>query len=234
MSEEKKTEEGALASEKHLLTFARVPLLGRVKSRLAAGVGEAAALAVYHELLAITHAAIVEAAVPATVWLADTAGPLPTTAETQHWPNLAARCQPAGDLGLRMATAFADAFAARAGRVAIIGTDCPGLRAAHLTQAFALLETHEVVLGPATDGGYYLLGLRQPQPELFQNKAWSTKSVLTDTMADARRLGLRVALLPELRDVDTAADLAAWRSGETSPTIGQSITSNDVPTPVKR
>jgi glycosyltransferase A (GT-A) superfamily protein (DUF2064 family) len=75
-----------------------------------------------------------------------------------------------------------------------------------------LLAAHDVVLGPAPDGGYYLLGLRQPQPELFQNKAWSTDSVLADTLADAHRLGLRVALLPELRDVDTAADLAAWRA----------------------
>ena len=96
--------------------------------------------------------------------------------------------------------------------MAIIGTDCPGLRASHLAGAFAALETADVVLGPATDGGYYLLGLRQPQPELFRNKAWSTDSVLADTVADARRLGLRVALLPELRDVDDVDDLAAWNA----------------------
>ena len=90
--------------------------------------------------------------------------------------------------------------------------DRPGLRADHLTQAFALLAEHDVVLGPATDGGYYLLGLRQPRPELFLNKEWSTDSVLVDTIADAQRLGCRVALLPELRDVDTADDLATWRA----------------------
>lgn len=195
-----------------LLVFARVPDLGRVKSRLAAGVGQPAALAVYHELLAITNAAIVAAEVPATVWLADTAGPEPTPAETREWATHDTRCQPEGDLGARMATAFAAAFAAGVQRVAIIGTDCPGLRASHLTQAFAELETADLVLGPATDGGYYLLGLRQPCPELFANKAWSTDSVLTDTLTDARRLGLRVALLPELRDVDTAADLAEWNA----------------------
>lgn len=194
----------------HLLVFARVPALGRVKSRLAAGVGQPAALAVYRELLAITNAAIVEAGAPATVWLADTAGPEPTATEAQEWATLAACCQPEGDLGERMTTAFAAAFATGAERVAIIGTDCPGLRASHLTQAFAALEDADVVLGPATDGGYYLLGLRQPQPELFQNKTWSTDSVLSDTLADAHRLGLRVALLPELRDVDNAGDLAAW------------------------
>ena len=196
----------------HLLVFARVPAWGRVKSRLAAGVGPSAALAVYRELLAITNAAIVEADVPATVWLADTAGPEPTAAEAQEWTTQAARSQPDGDLGERMNTAFAAAFATGAGRVAIIGTDCPGLRASHLIQAFGALESADLVLGPATDGGYYLLALRQPQPTLFANKTWSTDSVLTDTLADARHLGLRVALLSELRDVDNAEDLAAWNA----------------------
>ena len=198
--------------EAHLLIFARVPALGRVKSRLAAGVGQPAALAVYHELLAITRTAAVAAQVPTTVWLADAAGPEPSAAEAQEWAAMTTRCQAAGDLGERMTAAFAAAFAAGASRVAIIGTDCPGLRADHLRQAFALLAEYDVVLGPATDGGYYLLGLRQPQPELFQNKEWSTATVLTDTVADAHRLSRRVALLPELRDVDTAADLAVWRA----------------------
>ena len=211
--EEVQVEASAAVADAQLLVFARVPALGRVKSRLAAGIGEAAALAVYHELLAITRRAIAEAGVPATIWLADTAGPVPTVPEAQEWAELRTCCQPTGDLGHRMAAAFAAAFAAGAGRVAIIGTDCPGLRASHLTQAFAQLQTHDVAVGPATDGGYYLLGLRAPQPELFLNKTWSTDSVLADTLADAQRLGLSVARLPELRDVDTAADLAVWRAG---------------------
>jgi glycosyltransferase A (GT-A) superfamily protein (DUF2064 family) len=73
------------------------------------------------------------------------------------------------------------------------------------------LADHDLVLGPATDGGYYLLGLRAPQATLFQGKSWSTATVLAETLADAQRLGLRIALLPELADVDTADDLAAWR-----------------------
>lgn len=208
------TETSPPGSDAHLLVFARVPALGLVKTRLAAGVGAPAALEIYHELLGITRAAIAESGVPATIWLAGTAGPAPTEQESTEWPGLAACCQPAGDLGARMTAAFDDAFAAGAGRVAIIGTDCPGLRASHLTQALARLETADLVLGPATDGGYYLLGLRQPHPALFQQKAWSTDSVLRDTLADARRLGLRVALLPELRDVDNADDLAVWRAAQ--------------------
>ncbi len=197
----------------HLLVFARVPALGRVKSRLAAGVGLPAALAVYRELLAITNAAIVAAGVPATVWLAGTAASAPTAAEAREWAAHAICGQPGGDLGERMAAAFAATFAAGAGRVAIIGTDCPGLRAAHLTEAFAALATADVVIGPAADGGYYLLGMNKLQLNLFRDKTWSTDSVLAETLADAHRLGLRVALLPELRDLDTAADLAAWNTG---------------------
>lgn len=212
MSEKMTVEQKEGLAGAHVLVFARVPALGRVKSRLAAGIGEPAALAVYHELLVITRDAIVASGIPATVWLADAAGPIPTATEAQEWAALPTRCQETGDLGQRMTAAFAAAFAAGASRVVIIGTDCPGLRAEHLTQAVGLLNEHDVVLGPATDGGYYLLGLRQPQPELFQNKAWSTASVLTDTHADAHRLGLSAALLPALRDVDNAEDLAVWRA----------------------
>ena len=201
-----------LAGPPHLLVFARVPVLGRVKTRLAAGVGAEAALAVYLELLGVTRTAVTSAAVPVTVWLADTVGSRPTTEEAREWRGLAARSQAAGDLGQRMAAAFDAAFAAGAGRVVIIGTDCPGLTAALLGEAVAHLVHHDAVLGPATDGGYYLLGLRRPVPELFVNKAWSTASVLADTLADAKQLQLSVALLPELQDVDTVEDLTVWRN----------------------
>jgi rSAM/selenodomain-associated transferase 1 len=195
----------------HLLIFAREPVLGRVKTRLAAGIGAEAALAVYRELLAITAKAV--AHVPATVWLAEApALPAAPTVPRPEWPGLPWRVQPATDsLGARMAHAFAEAFGAGAERVAIIGTDCPGLRASLLEQAFAQLSTHDLVLGPADDGGYYLLGLNKLVPELFEHKSWSTASVLPDTLADAARLGLRVALLPPLPDIDSAEDLAAWR-----------------------
>ncbi|MDO7875900.1 TIGR04282 family arsenosugar biosynthesis glycosyltransferase [Hymenobacter sp. ASUV-10] len=194
---------------RHLIIFARQPVLGRVKTRLAADIGDTAALAVYRELLTITATAVGAAGIPATVWLAD-APDLPT-AELPEWPGLPWLLQPAGDLGHRMAAAFATAFVAGASAVAIIGTDCPGLRAAHLEQAFELLQHHDIVLGPATDGGYYLLAMKELHMLLFANKEWSTATVRAATLADAARLGLRVALLPQLADVDTVADLRAWR-----------------------
>ena len=197
----------------HLLIFAREPVLGRVKTRLAAGIGAEAALAVYRELLALTAAAVAESQIPATVWLAEApAGGGDLAQPRPEWPGLPWRVQPAADsLGARMAQSFSEAFAAGAGRVVIIGTDCPGLSAELLRQAFDQLLRAEVVVGPADDGGYYLLGMNKLEPELFANKDWSTATVLPDTLADAARLGLRVAQLPTLHDVDSAQDLATWR-----------------------
>lgn len=213
MNEQPEPGQSAAGAAGRVLVFARWPVLGRVKSRLAAGIGAEAALAVYRELLAITHDAVAQAGVPSTVWLADEVGPLLN--ENEAWLQRDARLQAlGGDLGYRMAEAFAAAFAEGAKQVVIIGTDCPGLRASHLIGALTHLGEADLVLGPATDGGYYLLGLRAPCAKLFERKAWSTATVLADTLADAQRLGLRVALLPPLRDVDDAADLAAWQAGE--------------------
>jgi len=196
----------------HLLVFAREPVLGRVKTRLAAGIGAEAALTVYRELLALTAAAVAAAQVPATVWLAEAPAAFDPTQARPEWPGLLWRVQPAaGSLGERMAQAFGEAFAAGAGRVVVIGTDCPGLSAELLRQAFDQLLSHDMVVGPADDGGYYLIGMTELHPALFANKAWSTATVLPDTLADAARLGLRVAQLPTLHDVDSAQDLATWR-----------------------
>ncbi|GAA3927095.1 TIGR04282 family arsenosugar biosynthesis glycosyltransferase [Hymenobacter algoricola] len=193
----------------HLLIFARHPELGRVKTRLARTLGDAAALAVYGELLALTRAAAGGLAqTHKTVWFADHA---PAEPDAQ-WAGYETRLQPAGELGHRMSAGFAQAFAAGATAAVIIGTDCPALTTEHLQAAFAHLETHDVVLGPAEDGGYYLLGLKKVYSALFAGKVWSTDSVLSATLADAQHLGLRVALLPRLQDVDTEADLMTWRA----------------------
>ncbi|MBC8082524.1 MAG: TIGR04282 family arsenosugar biosynthesis glycosyltransferase [Hymenobacter sp.] len=202
-------------SPHHLLIFARHPELGRVKTRLAAGIGAAAALVVYEELLRHTYAATVAVAARKTVWLAE--APIAAGTVPETWPGYERLLQPPGDLGLKMQAAFACAFAAGAQAALIIGTDCPSLTAALLTHAYAALATHDVVVGPAEDGGYYLLGMKELHTDLFTNKSWSTDSVLAHTLADAARLGLRVAQLPTLRDVDDAADLAAWRAAGNLP-----------------
>lgn len=113
------------------------------------------------------------------------------------------------DLGARMAQVFESLFAEGYQRVLLVGTDVPTLPGGYYTQAFRQLETHDLVLGPAQDGGYHLIGLTRPVPELFLGMPWSTDQVLALTTSKAKALGLKTVLLPVCRDVDTIEDLKA-------------------------
>lgn len=117
--------------------------------------------------------------------------------------------QPPGELGERIDAAFAHAIAAGARRIVVIGSDTPHIGVARLAAAFERLETTDLVLGPARDGGYYLIALRARCRELFEGVAWSTRRVLEQTLANAARAGLRVAQLDELDDIDGAEELAS-------------------------
>lgn len=117
--------------------------------------------------------------------------------------------QEGDDLGARMSAAFASAFASGARRVAVIGTDLPWVSREIVLEAFASLDDHDVVIGPAQDGGYYLLALSRHRPALFDGIAWSTPAVLSATAERAGALGLTVRLLEPLRDIDTIEDLRA-------------------------
>src|SRR5207253_9973281 len=115
--------------------------------------------------------------------------------------------QEGDDLGTRMSGAMQKAFGLGHRTVILTGTDVPTFTRSHLTQAVDHLITHDVVLGPTLDGGYYLIGLRAPVPELFQGIAWSTVGVLEETRKTAAAKGLSVALLPPCRHLDTVEDL---------------------------
>jgi len=118
-----------------------------------------------------------------------------------------------GDLGERMARAAGEAVGQRR-RVVIVGADCPGIYTATLSEAFAALDETDVVFGPASDGGYYLVGVAGKGDglrELFSGIAWGGERVLAESLRISKRMGLSVSLLGELRDVDTAADLGAWQ-----------------------
>jgi rSAM/selenodomain-associated transferase 1 len=115
-----------------------------------------------------------------------------------------------GDLGHKMHSCFERAFTLGNQRVVIIGTDCPDIEQTTLTQAFYSLELHDLVLGVAEDGGYYLIGLNQPIAELFQNIIWGTEQVLNQTQNIAQQLKLNVHYLPTLDDVDRPEDLKIW------------------------
>jgi len=196
-----------------ILVFARYPEPGRAKTRLIPALGPQGAIDLYRQLTELTLAQVKawgqDQSVDVTVWFAGQA-----VAPMVRWlgDDLTYRQQPSGDLGDRMGTAFQAAFDQGYQQAIAIGTDCPWLDRAILAQAAQALASHDLVLGPANDGGYYLIGLRQYYPQLFQNIPWSTAEVLARTVAIAQALGLTMAYLPTLTDIDTPEDLAFWQS----------------------
>ncbi|HLY38939.1 MAG TPA: TIGR04282 family arsenosugar biosynthesis glycosyltransferase [Candidatus Binatia bacterium] len=183
--------------------MARHPEPGRVKTRLARVLGTNAATALYRAF--ILDLADRLATLPyAVTWAVDPPGAPFTTVV----PHARCRAQEGADLGERMTRAFAAEFAEGGGAVAMIGADIPHLPATVFAEtAAALGRDADVVLGPAEDGGYYLVGLTVPAPALFTGVAWSTPDVLATTLARARDAGLRTHLLPPTFDVDEPADL---------------------------
>lgn len=186
-----------------LMLFVRNPELGKVKTRLAASVGPEEALAIYMHLLQHTKQITEQLAMDKAVYYSNEV--------EQHdlWPNdkYKKQVQADGDLGEKMAAAFQNAFDQGYTSVVIIGSDCHQLTPEIIEKAFEELKIHEVVIGPALDGGYYLLGMNHLHPELFQNKRWSTEHVFPDTLYDIERLHLSHKVLPELSDIDHVEDL---------------------------
>lgn len=192
-----------------VMVFFRAPRKGTVKTRLAAKVGQDAALATHLELVELTLARLhsissVELRVTPDDALAEVA-PMVRSGWTLS-------PQGGGDLGDRLARGFTTAFARRPGRWIAIGTDCPEITAADIETAWARLATADVVLGPALDGGYWLIALRSPHPELFCEIPWGGPDVFASTCRLARSAGLEVAELRHLGDVDTLEDWSAWRA----------------------
>lgn len=188
-----------------LIVFARAPRLGQVKTRMAATMGEAAACEAYREMLRglFENLAKVKGA-EAAVAPADAEGELREFVPS-GWR---VRPQAEGPLEARLVEAFRNAFAEGAQRVAIIGSDCPEITGTHIRGAFKALREADAVFGPATDGGYWLAGLKAPRAELFEGIPWSTPEVLGSTLARAKSLGLKIDLLEILADIDTEQD---WR-----------------------
>ncbi len=192
-----------------VVIFVKAPRTGTVKTRLAQGIGSEAATAVYCTL--------VEALLQNLTALFEVElrfAPDDAAAEIEPWrhPLWRVRPQGDGDLGQRLSNAFAQAFAEGVQRVVIIGSDCPVVTAQDIVDAWTALLQHDVVLGPATDGGYWLIGLHSPQPALFQTIHWSTQAVLRETQDRARAARLNVHLLRELSDVDTEKDWQEYRA----------------------
>ncbi|KOF04047.1 glycosyltransferase [Roseivirga seohaensis subsp. aquiponti] len=189
-----------------LIIFVKNPELGRAKTRLAATVGEEAALAIYKRLLERTKSITQPLAVDKTVFYDQALG------ENDLWSaeDYSKEVQSTGDLGVKMLEAFQSSFAKGYERICIIGSDCYDLTTEILNQAFSSLEKHDAVIGEAVDGGYYLIGMNRLITDVFQNKKWSTEEVFPSTIQDFKKKGISYFELPILNDVDTEEDLGDW------------------------
>ncbi|MCX7550901.1 TIGR04282 family arsenosugar biosynthesis glycosyltransferase [Xanthomarina sp. F2636L] len=188
-------------SKKAIIIFARNPELGKCKTRLAETIGDHAALNVYKYLL--QHTANITEKVTADKFV--------FYSEHIHkndiWDEdiFIKKLQQGSDLGVRMKNAFLELFNSGYEKIVILGSDILDLKSEHISKAFHTLDTQDVVIGPAFDGGYYLLGMKQLHPHIFENKRWGTHTVLKDTLEDLKQLN--TYQLETLNDIDTFEDL---------------------------
>ena len=187
-----------------VVVFGRVPEAGRVKTRLAAAIGAAAAAQVYTALLEHALAEALASGYPVTLALAEAVGPGVAWAPP---PGIGVELQVGGDLGERMAAAFAARFATGVETVVLVGSDAPGLDAALMRRAAVACARVPVVLTPALDGGYALVAQRAPGAALFDGVPWSSPDTLAATRVVLQRLGIAHEELDAVRDIDTAGDL---------------------------
>jgi uncharacterized protein len=201
-----------------LAVFVKAPEPGRVKTRLAREIGPGEAAALYRRLGRAVVAQCGSDDHRTVVWFAPSEGGAAARSWLSGLGVAEFAAQRSGGLGARLAGTFARHFREGAGRVVVIGSDCPDVDRAVVQRAFQALERHALVLGPSEDGGFYLIGLTAPVPGLFRDVPWSTSAVLEQTVRNAERLGLAATMLPTLRDIDTIEDAIAlgWLSPSAS------------------
>jgi rSAM/selenodomain-associated transferase 1 len=196
------------SSAKKLVVFIKAPRPGSVKTRLAQTIGDDAACDVYRELVA---AVLGRVGTISSVELRFSPDDAPDEIASWVRSGWTMRPQGGGCLGERMHRAFLEHFESGARRVVIIGSDSPEITTTDICEAWQALKSHDVVLGPAVDGGYWLIGLRGPCAKLFEGISWSTDSVMRETLVRIGQANLTVSLLGRLSDVDTELDVRAWR-----------------------
>lgn len=192
-------------AERTLIVFAKMPRPGRVKTRLAAAIGDAEAAALYRTL----GRRVLDAVRGGEYRLVAYIDPANELARAREWlgaEGVDFRAQEGDGLGERLANAFRRELG-RARHACAVGTDAPGVDRRLAGRAFAELAENDLVLGPAVDGGYYLIGMSRYRPELFRGVPWSTEQVLPATLARAGALKLRTRILELLPDIDTVEDL---------------------------
>ena len=195
----------------HLIIFIKNPEVGKVKTRIATTVGQERALDIYHQLLHITRSNILPLSCQKHLCYSDYVD------ENDDWlkTSFIKHCQTGIDLGQRMQNAFAELFSNRYDdikKAIIVGSDCPTIDSILIEKAFCQLDQNDLVIGPTYDGGYYLLGMRDLKPEIFENISWSTDTVLTSTLNIINSFPWTYSLLPTLNDIDTFSDWEAYKA----------------------
>ncbi len=187
---------------KELIIFIKNPVEGNVKTRIAASIGKAKALEIYMQLLQITRKTTLTLKCKKHLFYSD-------KIEDDAWDSsiFKKKTQEGDDLGERMKNAFNLLFEQGACTVILIGSDCPQLTSDKIDEAFDILSEKDLVIGPAKDGGYYLIGMKKPTASIFINKEWGTDTVFEDTIMDLIENRLSYGLLPVLSDVDNIYDL---------------------------
>ncbi|HEV8083095.1 MAG TPA: TIGR04282 family arsenosugar biosynthesis glycosyltransferase [Chitinophagaceae bacterium] len=186
-----------------LIIFVRNPVLGKVKSRLAATLGNEKALTIYKALLAHTRNISFDLPVDKFIFYEDFVN------QDDLWQNNIYNkfLQEGDDLGCRMKNAFQSLFEKKYEKIIIIGSDCYELSTGIIIEAYNLLSENDVVAGPASDGGYYLLGMKSFIPCLFDGKNWSSDTVYFDTVNQIKALQYKFSSLDLLNDVDVESDI---------------------------
>jgi len=189
-----------------VIVFLKDPVCGEVKTRIGHEIGMEKAAVLYRQLVNLTRKVLID--FPADIRMFVNKSP----ENFQRWrrEDCFIDRQSDGDLGDKMLAAFQE-MELLYDKILLIGTDCPELDKNILNSAFKALDNHQLVLGPAVDGGYYLIGSQISHPDLFRGIPWSTDEVLQKTMCKAKSLGLSVFLLPQLRDIDTMEDVKYYK-----------------------
>ena len=190
-----------MAHKNLIITFTRNPELGKVKTRLAKTIGNTSALAIYKKLLEHTESVLHDLDCDKAVYYSV------KIRENDIWDSTTYQKhqQFGDDLGVRMQNAFENGFNKCYQKIVIVGSDLHDLQPKHINQAFEALDKNDVVIGPAEDGGYYLLGMKKMHQTVFENKEWGTETVFEDTIKNLKNES--VFLLEHLNDIDTYDDI---------------------------
>lgn len=189
-------------TKKLLIVFVKNPIVGRVKSRLARTIGYKNAYEIYNDLVKKTHDIVSRISYPKSVAYSSYID------KDDLWEShlFGKTIQRGNDIGQRMFNAFNDAFKKGFDNIVVIGSDIIDLNTEIINESFKQLQQADVVIGPARDGGYYLIGLTNPIKEIFENKQWSTNKVFVQTLKDCFNLDLKTSFVTELSDLDRIED----------------------------